>query len=152
MLGKLAAVDKIIEAHGSEREGLIQILLDIQREFRWLPKDILEHVSKRLDVPINYIYNLTTFYAHFSLVPKGRHSMHVCMGTACHVRGAERLLERTSKVLGIKPGQTSRDEKFSLDTVNCLGACALGPVMIADDEYLSNPTMEDIRRKADSCE
>jgi NADH-quinone oxidoreductase subunit E len=151
MLGKFAKVDAILERHGRSREALIQILLDIQKEFRWLPREVLERVGRSLDVPLNHLYNLTTFYAHFSLVPKGRHPMSVCLGTACHVRGAERLLEQVGAAVGLKPGETSADEKFSLDTVNCLGACALGPVMVADGEYFSNPTPDAIRRKVASC-
>ncbi len=152
MFSRLAKVDRIVTDYGSDKEMLIQILLEVQKEFRWLPREILIHLSKKLDVPLNYIFSLTTFYSHFSLVPTGRHAMHVCVGTACHVRGAERLLERTSNALGILAGETTDDEKFSLDTVNCLGACALGPVMVADDEYLTNPTQDEIQRKVDSSE
>lgn len=152
MIGNLAKVDEVVARHGNDKERLIQILLDLQKEFRWLKRDVLERVSAKLDVPLNHIYNLTTFYAHFSLVPKGRHAMAVCTGTACHVRGAERLLERVSRELGIEAGQTTGDEKFSLDTVNCVGACALGPVLVADGEYFSNPTTDDIRRKVRSSE
>ncbi len=152
MLETLGRVDDIIASHGNDRTLLIQILLDLQNEFRWLSREVLARVSKKLDVPINHIYSLTTFYSHFSLVPRGRHSFSVCVGTACHVRGAERLLEKVSTTCGCAPGETTKDERFSVNTVNCLGACALGPVMVADNEYMSNPSTDDIRRKADSCE
>ena len=125
-------VDQIIEDHQSEASSLIQVLLDIQREDHWLSKDALSRVSERLDVPLRRIQHIATFYKAFSLVPKGRHQVHVCMGTACHVRGAGRVLEKVEDVTGIRPGETDLDLKFSLETVNCLGCCALGPVMEID--------------------
>ena len=148
----LAAVDRIIDKYGADKEKLVQILLDVQDEQRWLPKPVLERTSERLGVPLAYIYNVATFYKHFSLVPRGRHSISVCLGTACHVRGATRLLDRVSTVVGVPPGETTPDEKVSLTTVNCLGCCALGPVMVADDEYLSNPTAKEIERFVESAE
>ena len=125
-------VDQIIEDHQSEAGSLIQVLLDIQREDHWLCKDALSRVSERLDVPLRRIQHIATFYKAFSLSPKGRHEVHICMGTACHVRGAGRVLEKVEDVTGIRPGETDLDLKFSLDTVNCLGCCALGPVMEID--------------------
>jgi len=122
-------VDQIIEAHDGEASSLIQVLLDIQREDHWLSKDALSRVSERLDVPLRRIQHIATFYKAFSLSPKGRHEVHICMGTACHVRGAGRVLEKVEDVTGIRPGETDLDLKFSLETVNCLGCCALGPVM-----------------------
>ncbi len=122
-------VDQIIDKHGCEPSSLIQILLDIQSENNWLPKDALERVSERLGVPMTRIQHIATFYKAFSLVPKGRNRIHICMGTACHVRGAQRILDTVQEVIGIKPGETDTDLKFSLETVNCLGCCALGPVM-----------------------
>jgi NADH-quinone oxidoreductase subunit E len=122
-------VDEIIEDHQSEASSLIQVLLDIQREDHWLSKDALSRVSERLGVPLRRIQHIATFYKAFSLSPKGRHEVHICMGTACHVRGAGRVLEKVEDVTGIGPGETDLDLKFSLETVNCLGCCALGPVM-----------------------
>ena len=151
MLEKFAKVDAILARHGGSREALIQILLDIQKEFRWLPREVLERLSRSLDVPLNHIYNLTTFYAHFSLVPKGRHPMSVCLGTACHVRGAERLLEQVGSAVGLKPGETSADEKFSLDTVNCLGRLRAGARDGGRRGILQQPHPRAIRRKVASC-
>lgn len=128
-------VDQIINKYQSEPSSLIQVLLEIQRENRWLPKEVLEKVSKKLKVPLNRIQHIITFYKAFSLVPKGRHEVHVCTGTACHVRGAPRLLDSVQDLIGIKPGETDQDFKFSLDTVSCVGCCALGPVMVVDGEY-----------------
>jgi NADH-quinone oxidoreductase subunit E len=128
-------IDKIIEKYPSDPSSLIQILLEIQSENHWLPKEAIERVSEKLQVPLNRIQHISTFYKAFSLVPKGRHEIHVCVGTACHVRGAQRVLDRVQDLTGISPGETDLDMKFSLETVNCLGCCALGPVMVVDGEY-----------------
>jgi len=128
-------IDKIIAKYQGDAGSLIQVLLEIQSENRWLPKEALEKVSKKLKVPLNRIQHIVTFYKAFSLVPKGRHEVHVCTGTACHVRGAPRLLDSVQDLIGIRPGETDLDLKFSLETVNCLGCCALGPVMVVDGEY-----------------
>ena len=125
-------VDQIIDRHHAEASSLIQVLLEIQAENHWLPKEALQRVSERLEVPHSRIQHIATFYKAFSLVPKGRHEVHVCMGTACHVRGAKRVLDRASELTGIQPGETDLELKFSLETVNCLGCCALGPVMEID--------------------
>lgn len=125
-------VDQIIDKHHGEASSLIQVMLDIQGENRWLPKEALERIRERLEVPYTRIQHIATFYKAFSLVPKGRHEIHICMGTACHVRGAPRLLDSVQDLTGIKPGETDLDLKFSLETVNCLGCCALGPVMEID--------------------
>jgi len=128
-------IDKIIEKYPNDPSSLIQILLEIQSENHWLPKEAIERVSEKLQVPLNRIQHIATFYKAFSLVPKGRHEIHVCVGTACHVRGAQRILDRVEDLTGISPGETDLDMKFSLETVNCLGCCALGPVMVVDGEY-----------------
>ena len=122
-------VDQIIESHQGAASSLIQVLLEIQREAHWLPKEVLGRVSDKLQVPLSRIQHIATFYKAFSLVPKGRHEVHICVGTACHVRGATRVLDKVQDLTGIKPGETDLDLKFSLETVNCLGCCALGPVM-----------------------
>ena len=128
-------IDKIIDKYQGDSGSLIQVLLEIQSENRWLPKEVLEKVSQKLDVPLNRIQHIVTFYKAFSLVPKGRHEIHVCTGTACHVRGAPRVLGAVQDVTGLKPGLTDQELKFSLDTVSCVGCCALGPVMVVDGEY-----------------
>jgi len=125
-------VDQIIDRYNAEESALLQIMLEIQSENNWLPKEVLERVSKKLAVPLTRIQHIATFYKAFSLVPKGRHKIHICMGTACHVRGASRVLETVVDMTGIQPGETDLDLKFSLETVNCLGCCALGPVMEVD--------------------
>jgi len=145
-------VDKVIASYNNDKNALIQILLQIQKENRWLSEDVLKKVSKKLDVPINQIYHIATFYKAFSLVPHGRHSLAVCLGTACHVRGAPRLLDKVIEVVGIKPGETSEDMKYSLNTVNCLGCCALGPVLQVDDEYHSNPSSTELKKIIAGCD
>jgi len=125
-------VDQIIDKHEAEPSSLIQVMLEIQSENNWLPKSTLDRISERLEVPLARILHIATFYKAFSLVPKGRHGVHICVGTACHVRGAGRILDTVQEKTGIKPGETDLDMKFSLEVVNCLGCCALGPVMEID--------------------
>ena len=126
-------IDQIIDKYSAKGSGsVIQALLEIQREHRWLPREVLQKVSEKLDVPMSRIQHIVTFYKAFSLAPKGRHEVHVCMGTACHVRGGARVLDAVEDHTGIKPGQTHSELKFSLKSVNCLGCCALGPVMEVD--------------------
>jgi len=118
------------------RDGfLIQLLLDLQEEFSWLSKDILQDISWRLKIPMSRIFRVASFYKAISLSPVGRHRVSVCMGTACQVRGAQRLLDKTEARLGIKSGETTKDGNFTLNRVNCLGCCAIGPVVVVDDVY-----------------
>lgn len=125
----IARIDEIVDRHKADASALIQILLDIQAENHWLPKTALERVGERLQVPFTRIQHIATFYKAFSLVPKGRNKIHVCMGTACHVRGAQRVLDTVQDATGVGPGETDLELNFSVETVNCLGCCALGPVM-----------------------
>jgi len=131
----ITRADEVVEAYGSERSSLIHVLQDIQQQFDYLPRDSLRHVSERLGVPLAEVLRVATFYAAFSLEPRGEHLITVCMGTACHVRGAATILSRLEDVLGIGAGQTTPDQKFTLQTVNCLGACALGPLVSVDGKY-----------------
>jgi NADH-quinone oxidoreductase subunit E len=140
-------IDQIIDKYHQEPSYLIQILLDIQAENHWLPKESLERVSEKLNVPMTRIQHIATFYKAFSLVPKGRHEIHICVGTACHVRGASRVLDTVQEITGIAPGETDLDLKFSLQTVNCLGCCALGPVLEIDGKThgkMSPSAMSDV--------
>ena len=145
-------IDQIIDKHQGEPSSLIQVLLDIQSENHWLPKESLERVSEKLQVPLSRTMHIASFYKAFSLVPRGRHEVHVCMGTACHVRGAKRILETVEEVTGIKSGETDVDMKFSLETVNCLGCCALGSVMEINGKThgkLSRAVTEDVLKSYD---
>jgi NADH-quinone oxidoreductase subunit E len=139
-------VDEIIAKYKGDKSALIQVLLEIQHRNRWLSKDVLKRVSQSLGVALTQIYHIATFYKAFSLTPRGRHSVTVCLGTACQVRGAPRLLDRVTETLQIKEGETSADMQFSLDTVRCLGCCALGPVMVVDGEYYGKPSGKEVEQ------
>ena len=128
-------VGKIIDKHQQKRTALISILHDIQDHYKHLPEEALKKVASRLKMDLNDIYGVATFYKAFSLIPKGRHSITLCLGTACHVRGGPKILREVTKLLNIEPGQTTKDKKFSLNVVNCLGVCAIGPVMFADGKF-----------------
>lgn len=143
-------IDQIIEKHRCEASSLIQVLLEIQSEHHWLPAEALERVGEKLQVPLARIRHIATFYKAFSLVPKGRHQIHICMGTACHVRGAPRLLDTVQDLTGIAPGETDPERKFSLETVNCLGCCALGPVMEIDGKIHGKMAKGDAQRQGPS--
>jgi NADH-quinone oxidoreductase subunit E len=130
-------IDRIIDKHHGEASSLIQVLMEIQSENHWLPKEALERVSEKLHVPLARIQHIATFYKTFRLIPKGRHEIHVCTGSSCHVRGATRLLETVQDLTGIQPGETSSDLRFSLETGNCLGCCALGPEIVIDGKHHS---------------
>ena len=152
VIQELGSVDKAIDKYQGSKSALIQILLDIQAQNHWLPKPALMWVSERLGVPWSQIYHIATFYKAFSLTPRGRHIVQVCLGTACQVRGAPRLLDRVMDVLKIKPGETDHEQGFTLTTVNCLGCCALGPVVVVDGNYYSRPSLEEIKQIAASYE
>jgi NADH-quinone oxidoreductase subunit E len=146
MVHELRDVENILDKYHSDKSYLIQILLDIQEQNHWLPKPALMWVSERLGVPWPHIYHIATFYKAFSLIPRGRHLVQVCLGTACQVRGGPRVLDKVMEVLKIKPGETDQEQKFSLATVNCLGCCALGPVVAVDKDYYSNPSVDLLRK------
>lgn len=127
--------DQIIDKYKSDKSQLIGILQDIQSEFRYLPKEQLERVAKKMDIPLSRVFSVSTFFKAFSLEKRGEKLVQVCMGTACHVRGAQRVLEEMERDFGVKAGGTTKDYKFTLETVNCVGACALGPVVVVNGEY-----------------
>jgi NADH-quinone oxidoreductase subunit E len=128
-------IDNVLGRHQHDRTAIIAILQDIQDEVNYLPEDALRYVARVLDIPLSKVVSLATFYKAFSLEPRGKHVIHVCMGTACHVRGAVRVLEAIERNLGIQAGGTDESLQFTLETVNCLGACALGPVVVIDGVY-----------------
>ena len=128
-------VDRIIDTHRHERGPLVLVLQDINHELGYLPRPALKYVAVELDISLSRVYHVATFYKSFSLSPRGEHVIKVCMGTACHVRGAARVLEALESRLEIMAGQTTEDMKFTLETVNCLGACAMGPVVVLDERY-----------------
>ena len=122
----------------------IALMQEIQDELRYLPKQALKLCSEKLNVPLSQLYSLATFYNCFSLNPKGKYEIHVCIGTACHVRNAGKILDKISQQLNIKPGETSKDMNYSLETVNCVGACALGPLVTINGQYRGNLTMDEV--------
>jgi NADH-quinone oxidoreductase subunit E len=122
-------VDTILQKHPKDPSAIIQVMLDVQNELYYLPRDVIEYISEYLDVPLSRTYNLATFYKAFSLKPKGKFPIAVCTGTACHVQGAVKILEQIERELKIKEGETSADKKFSVETDRCLGCCGLAPVV-----------------------
>ena len=123
-------IDKIIERHPKDQSSLIGVMLDTQNHFCYLPKEAMVYISKSMNIPVSTIYNLATFYKAFSLKPKGKHPIYVCTGTACHVQGATKLLEKFERELNIKSGgEPTEDKNFSLESVRCLGCCGLAPVV-----------------------
>jgi len=127
-------VDKITNRYEGGRETLIPILQDINSEFNWLPPEILMRVSEVKQIPIEHILRIATFYKAFSLKPRGKNIITVCTGTACHVKGAQRILDRLERELGIKTGETTSDMQFTLEAVRCLGCCGLSPVVTVGEE------------------
>ena len=132
---------EIISRYGSDKGFLVPILQDVQKELNYLPEDALVMVSSLLEIPVSRIFEVATFYKAFSLTPRGKHQLSLCLGTACHVRGAPLITSHIERALGLRPGETSPDLQFTFDTVNCLGACALGPVLVADGEYYGQITI-----------
>ena len=128
-------VAAIVSKYGGSRDNLISILQDIQSEYHYLPEDVLRVVTRQLDLRLIQVYGVATFFKAFSLKPRGEHMVSVCLGTACHVRGAPAVLDEVKRQLGIEPGETTEDMQFTLETVNCLGACALGPIIVVDSKY-----------------
>jgi len=142
--------DQIIASCGASRESLIMILQETTAAFNYLPEDALRTISARLEIPFSEVYGTASFYKGFSLEPKGKHIVQVCLGTACHVRGAPLVLEELERLLGIPDGKTTDDGLFTLETVNCLGACALGPIVVVDGEYHGNMTMGKVAKVVDT--
>jgi NADH:ubiquinone oxidoreductase subunit E len=139
-------VDSLIDSYAHKKEQLISLLQDIQAEFNYLPQDVLVRVSQKLDIPLGQVFSVATFFRAFSLKPRGRHLVTVCLGTACHVRGGQRLVDKIGRDYGIKPGETTEDMRFTLETVNCLGCCALGPVVVVDGKYESRMNPDKLDR------
>lgn len=128
-------IEALINSYVSKKEQLISLLQDVQAEFNYLPQDVLIKISQTLEIPLSQVFSVATFFHAFSLKPRGRHTITVCLGTACHVKGGQRLVDKMARDYHLKPGETTEDEKFTLETVNCLGCCALGPVVVVDDKY-----------------
>jgi len=133
-------VENLIESYIDKKEQLISLLQEVQAEFNYIPQDVLVRISQKLEIPLSQIFSVATFFQAFSLKPRGRHTITVCLGTACHIRGGQRLVDKIERDYDLKPGETTEDMRFSLETANCLGCCALGPVMVVDGKYESKVT------------
>ena len=141
----------IVERHRDGHGGLIAILQDIQARYNFLPADALRVVAERTDHSLVDVYGVATFYRSFSLEPRGKHLISVCLGTACHVRGGPIIAEEFGRALNVKPGATTADKEFTLETVNCLGACALGPIVVVDGHYYSNVSPVKVKEIVDEA-
>jgi NADH-quinone oxidoreductase subunit E len=142
----LREADDIMRKYEFQKNSLIQVLLDVQEKFRWLPRHILSWISGRLNIPLREIYVIANFYEAFSLEPRGKHTIQVCTGTACHIRGASETLTRVSAVLGVQPGQTDAKQLYTLETVHCIGCCALAPVVHIDSQYYHDPSRSKLEK------
>ena len=131
----MESVQRIVNKHGKKEAGLIAMLQDIQKEKGYLPEKDLTRIASEVKVPLSRLFSLATFYTAFSLVPRGRHCVNVCLGTACHVRGGAKLLDKLERDLDITPGETTEDKRFTLEAVRCVGCCGLAPVVVIDDNF-----------------
>lgn len=139
-------VEDIIRSYGGNPDSLISILQDVQSEYHYLPEQAIRQVADSVGLPLIQVYGVATFFKAFSLTPRGKHQCSVCVGTACHVRGAPRVLEAMERRWGIAAGETTPDMQFTLESVNCLGACALGPIVVVDGQYNANMNVKKAER------
>lgn len=130
--------EKILALYPAEEPSLIQVLQDVHRAYNYLPCDVLTRIAEALDVPLSKVFSVSTFYKAFSLTPQGDTLIRVCMGTACHIRGAGQLVDELARQLGVGPDETTEDLRYTIKTVNCVGACAMAPVMIVGEDYQGN--------------
>jgi NADH:ubiquinone oxidoreductase subunit E len=137
-------VDRILDTFRGKPGGLIPVLEGCQEAVGYLPVELQEYISRDLSIPGSTIYGVVTFYSFFSMVPKGRHTIKVCLGTACYVRGTKAIMNVLTEKLGLQVGQTTEDRRFSLQAVRCLGACGLAPVMVVDDDTHGGMTLNRI--------
>ena len=144
--------DLINERFSGDKENLIMILQAINKDYNYLPRPALNYVSTRLDVPLSQIYGIATFYSMFSLEPRGRNIVTICLGTACHVRGGERIKDRLESHLGIHAGETTKDMRFTLETVRCIGCCSLGPVVTINEKVYARTDSEKTLKTLDQYE
>jgi len=139
-----AKVKEVIKKYHKDKSTLIDVLHDTQAAIGYLPREALETISAGLDIPLSKVFSVVTFFKAFSLTPRGRHLINVCLGTACHVRGADKVVEQIEKELGIKTGENTADLRFTLETVNCVGACALGPIVVIGEDLHGEMTPEKV--------
>jgi NADH-quinone oxidoreductase subunit E len=140
-----AGVDRVCEKYPHEESSLIEVLHDISSEFHYLPAEALKRTSEVLGVPLAKVFAVATFYKGFSLKPRGEKVIRVCKGTACHVRGGDRNLDEFKRMIGIDPGETTEDMRFTLEVVNCVGACAMAPVVVVNEKYYRNASPNTVK-------
>lgn len=133
-------IDTILERYPGEPRYLISLLQDVQASYQYISEENIDLICDHVNVPVSQAWSVVTFYKSFSLEPKGEHELKVCLGTACHLKGGQRLVDNLTRELSIQPGQTTPDQKITLETVNCLGACAIAPVVVVDEKYHSKMT------------
>lgn len=141
-----ADLDAIIERYPQEPESLIMILQEIQKEYHYLPCEAITRTAEKLQVPLSKVFSVSTFYNAFSLKPRGEHILRVCVGTACHIRGAAQLQQQMEKLLDIPAGSTTADMRFTLEVVGCVGACAMAPVVVVDGKYHGDVKVSGVKR------
>jgi NADH-quinone oxidoreductase subunit E len=141
---EVSKIDSIIRQYGGRESAILAILQDIQAEEKYLPKETLEYVSQRMQIPLGQVFRIATFYNALSLKPRGRHKIDVCLGTACHVRGGERILSKLERDLGVSVGETTKDKRFTLESVHCVGCCSLGPVAVIDGDVFGRLSQDKV--------
>ena len=141
---EVSKIDSIIQQYGARESAILGILQDIQAEEKYLPKEALEYVSQKMNIPLVQVFRIATFYNALSLKPRGRHKIDVCLGTACHVRGGNKIMDKLERDLGISVGETTKDKKITLESVRCVGCCSLGPVAVVDGEVFGRLTQEKV--------
>ena len=141
---EVSKIDSIIQQYGARESAILAILQDIQAEEKYLPKETLEYVSQRMEIPLGQVFRIATFYNALSLKPRGRHKIDVCLGTACHVRGGERILSKLERDLGVSVGETTKDKRFTLESVHCVGCCSLGPVAVIDGDVFGRLSQDKV--------
>jgi len=141
---EVSKINGVIEQYGARESALLAILQDIQAEEKYLPKEALEHVSQKMNIPLVQVFRIATFYNALSLKPRGRHKIDVCLGTACHVRGGNKILEKMERDLGITVGETTKDKRFTLESVHCVGCCSLGPVAVVDGDVFGRLSQDKV--------
>jgi NADH-quinone oxidoreductase E subunit len=146
---RFAKLDAILERYEGSKGALIPVLQEAQEAYGFLPKDVIGHIAKSLKIPVSQVFGVVTFYSQFHMNQRGRNIIRVCQGTACHVRGAKAVLKALEDELGIIPGKTTADERFTLETVACLGACGLAPVLMVNDDTHGRLTPETVCKLLD---
>jgi len=141
---EVSKIDGVVEQYGARESALLAILQDIQAEEKYLPKEALEHVSQKMNIPLVQVFRIATFYNALSLKPRGRHKIDVCLGTACHVRGGNKILEKIERDLGITVGETTKNKRFTLESVHCVGCCSLGPVAVVDGDVFGRLSQDKV--------